>query len=280
MKKYYYILPFVLACLCIPFLASCDDEDDGSGDPSTETSIVNPSKVFTAGLPSMVGGNKIVTDEKGRVVRLEREDLLVTFDYSALTRAAKADVVMTIEDDGDIVVCNLTLNDQGFVSFCDENSHSELDGDEHQTWKFTYDSSGHLTKMVRSEGGNETTTITWVNGDITDVRTVSEEDPEDSSHYTLNYEMYAFDENGEVEEAKLIDNVASVMFFDEMFGIDMDEMTHAYWAGLLGKATKHLPSSLYDEEDQSTTFFSWRWDDDYRPTAFSFEEGRYYKIVW
>ena len=28
MKKYFYVLPFVLACLCIPFLASCSDDDD------------------------------------------------------------------------------------------------------------------------------------------------------------------------------------------------------------------------------------------------------------
>ena len=265
MKKYYYILPFVLACLCIPFLASCDDEDDGSGDPSTETSIVNPSKVFTAGLPSMIGGNKIVTDEKGRVVRLEREDLLVTFDYSALTRAAKADVVMTIEGDGDIAVCNLTLNDQGFVSFCDENSHSELDGDEHQTWKFSYDSTGHLTKMVRSEGGNETTTITWEDGNIMDVRMVSEEDPDEGSHYTFTY---------------LYSNECNIMFFDEMFGIDMDEMSCAYWAGMLGKATKLLPENRYDEDSGEKDVFGYAWGDEDHVIRVYTEENRYISINW
>lgn len=35
------------------------------------------------------------------------------------------------------------------------------------------------------------------------------------------------------------------MFFDTCFAIDLDEMDVAYWAGLLGKATKHLPISEY-----------------------------------
>ena len=74
MKKYSYILPLVLACLCIPFLASCGDDDEENNDgPSTETSIVNPSKVFIAGLPKSVGGNEFTTDEKGRVIKMARE---------------------------------------------------------------------------------------------------------------------------------------------------------------------------------------------------------------
>ena len=265
MKKYYYILLFVLACLCLPFLASCDDEDDESNGPSPETSIVNPRKVFTAGLPTLVGGNKITTDDNGRVVKMERENLLVTFDYSALTRAAKADVVMTIESDDVTSVCNLTLNDQGFVSFCDESSHNELDGDEHQTWKFTYDSYGHLTKMVRSEGGNETTTITWEDGNITDVRVVSEEYPDDASHYTITY-WYT--------------NEGGIMFFDEMFGIDMDEMSFAYWAGLLGKPTALLPDYRYDAVSGEKEVFGYDRDEEYRAIRFYTEENRYFIIEW
>ncbi len=279
MKKYFYVLPFVLACLCIPFLASCSDDDDENNDgPSTETSIVNPSKVFVAGLPKSVGRNEFTTDEKGRVIKMAREGYTVTFDYSALTRASKADVVMTIEYDGRRMVCDLTLNDQGYVSFCDENSHDDLDGDEHQTWKFSYDTKGHLIKMVRSEGGNETTYITYHNGDITEVETVSEEDPDDGSHYTFTYEMYV---NGE-EEPRFVDNVGGVMFFDEAFGIDLDEMSHAYWAGLLGQPTKHLPSGRDDVDDQSGVGFSWWWDEEGFPTRFSPDDrdNKYYSIVW
>ena len=281
MKKYFYVLPFFLAFLCCPLMTSCGDDDEeeqGGGDEPVETSIVNPSKVFTAGLPKSVGGNEFTTDEKGRVIKMAREGYTITFDYSALTRASKADVVMTSEYDGGRMVCDLTLNDQGYVSFCDENSHDELDGDEHQTWEFSYDSYGHLIRMVRSEGGNETTYITYHNGDITEVETVSEDEPDDGSHYTFSYEMYV---NGE-EEPRLVDNVGGVMFFDEAFGIDMDEMSHAYWAGMLGQPTKHLPSGRDDVDDQSGVGFSWRWDEEGFPTRFfpDANEKVNYLIVW
>lgn len=281
MKKYFYVLPFFLAFLCCPLMTSCGDDDEeeqGGGDEPVETSIVNPSKVFTAGLPKSVGGNEFTTDEKGRVIKMAREGYTITFDYSALTRASKADVVMTIEYDGGRMVCDLTLNDQGYVSFCDENSHDDLDGDEHQTWKFSYDTKGHLIKMVRSEGGNETTYITYHNGDITEVETISEDDPDDGSHYTFSYEMYV---NGE-EEPRFVDNVGGVMFFDEAFGIDMDEMIHAYWAGMLGQPTKHLPSGRDDVDDQSGVGFSWRWDEEGFPTRFfpDANEKVNYLIVW
>lgn len=45
------------------------------------------------------------------------------------------------------------------------------------------------------------------------------------------------------------------MLFDPTLGIDMDEMEYAYYAGLLGKATKSLPSS--NEEDGETETFTW-----------------------
>lgn len=44
------------------------------------------------------------------------------------------------------------------------------------------------------------------------------------------------------------------MLFDPTLGIDMDEMEYAYYAGLLGKATKSLPSS--NEEDGETETFT------------------------
>ena len=47
-----------------------------------------------------------------------------------------------------------------------------------------------------------------------------------------------------------------MMFFDTTFDIDVEELQFAYYAGLLGKATKHLPVRSIDEENEVTTF---RW---------------------
>lgn len=46
------------------------------------------------------------------------------------------------------------------------------------------------------------------------------------------------------ELSSAIENKNNIMLFDITFGIDMDEMKYAYWAGLLGKATKYLPVKI------------------------------------
>ena len=56
------------------------------------------------------------------------------------------------------------------------------------------------------------------------------------------------------------------MLFDTTLGIDMDEMQYAYFAGLLGKATKHLPVRLIDNEGQEETF-TWRLSTSGYPTS-------------
>lgn len=43
-----------------------------------------------------------------------------------------------------------------------------------------------------------------------------------------------------------------------MFCIDMDEMWYAYYAGLLGKPTRHLPMGIRDEK--YTSYYQWTFD--------------------
>ena len=126
-------------------------------------------------------------------------------------------------------IFDMELNEQGFVSYCEE---TEPDGNL-ETWDFGYTADGHLNYMKRSEGGNEVTNITYANGNIVKASMVSEEEPNRVSVYTLFYT------SDEVTEP--VENKGSIMLFDELFNIDMDEMKYAYYAGLLGKATKDLP---------------------------------------
>lgn len=53
------------------------------------------------------------------------------------------------------------------------------------------------------------------------------------------------------------------MLFDETFGIDMDEMIYAYYAGMLGTATKSLPVSYsyttYESGITDTDIESFDW---------------------
>ncbi|MDE6377677.1 MAG: DUF4595 domain-containing protein, partial [Duncaniella sp.] len=59
----------------------------------------------------------------------------------------------------------------------------------------------------------------------------------------------------DADNATPIANKGAIMFFDDCFGIDMDEFAPAYYAGLLGKATTHLP--LSNVEDGETETFFW-----------------------
>ena len=62
-----------------------------------------------------------------------------------------------------------------------------------------------------------------------------------------------------------------------MYSVDIDEVQCLYYAGLLGKAPKHLPE-LETSDGGSTTTFTWTGNsltvdgDDYHPTEFSFYE--------
>ena len=48
------------------------------------------------------------------------------------------------------------------------------------------------------------------------------------------------------------------MLFDEILDVDMDEMIYAYYGGMLGKATKHLPlvgHYTYNGEDSVSDMY-------------------------
>lgn len=198
--------------------------------------VINPLKVFTGGLPKDIGGTVIQTDKNGRVVKISNKEEVVTLVYNDVnSRSVKTpDVVMTVVDtDNDKSEYRLFLNKDGFVSHCSETSYSKIDGVKEQSWSFDYNSDGQLKKFVRSEGGNETTTITYNNGDAVSVSMVSAEEPGNKKITDVHYTSST--------ATSPIVNKGCLMFFDGMLDADLDEMEYAYYAGLLGKATKHLP---------------------------------------
>ena len=77
------------------------------------------------------------------------------------------------------------------------------------------------------------------------------------------------------------------MMFDELLDVDMDEMIYAYYGGMLGKATKHLPLAghyTYDNSGNTTEQnFSWTLNDNGYPTELligSEEENERYTFAW
>lgn len=225
--------------------ASCSDDDDnnndGGGNGNGQTEAVNPSKVFTAGIPAKVGTMSIICDAAGRVTQIRDDDETINFTYSTGRAAESGDVVMRGED----FTMYISLNESGFASHCREvMSEGEI-----EEWWFDYNSEGQLSKLRRTEGNNEQTDITYADGNIVSVR--MRDNDNEGSDITVDY------------GSQPIDNKGCIMLFDETFGIDMDEMRYAYYAGMLGTATKSLPASYsytehgFDYSDEGTETFTW-----------------------
>jgi hypothetical protein len=226
--------------------------------------------VFVNGIPQLVDDMNIGQDEEsGLVTNIQTEYDNVTFDYMAKTEDGKNIIKMTIDGDDETYILEMEKGDNGFINHCKETYKSGKT----DTWDFTYDSEGYLIKMVRSES-SETTTITYENGDI--VRTVmlsEDEEPAKSYEHIIDYT------NDTVTTP--IENKGCIMLYDQTFGVDLDEMRYAYYAGLLGKATKHLPLKLTWVSDNDIDNFIWTLDASNFPASLSINgRGDPFYFTW
>lgn len=225
-------------------LSSCsNNEDEPKNNQSEEPSINN---VFSQGLPAEVDGYTFTTNGKGQVTSIKEDNSVVaTFEYGKFTRATTYDVLMKISNGYSNSDIYIQTNNQGFASHALQVYHDEEEADD--TWDFEYNSDGQLTRLKRSEGGDDFK-ITYSNGDL--IKVV--QDDEDGYHYETAFK-YTDEKNPSV-----IANKGNIMLFDELFYVDMDEMGIAYFAGLLGKSTKNLPIGNVDPDDASDTR-SYKW---------------------
>ena len=259
MKKILTMAYFATAALCTTMtLSSCSNDNEGNDGNGAIGAAVNPKTVFTGGLPKIVAGMTIQTNKKGQVSAIQAEDETVTFEYvEPTTRAANSpNVIMTVESSEEKKqVFNLYLNKNGFVKHCEETNYhknpreSEWNTEhKNETWDFSYNDDGQLLTMLRSEGGNEKTTIKYQDGNIVETATVSADEPKESNSCKVYYTS--------AKVTSPIENKGCLMAFDATFGVDMDEMGYAYYAGILGKSTKNLPVRLVDDEN-NPMIFSW-----------------------
>ena len=247
---------------------SCSDDDDNNSSGN-----IDPQRVFVNGIPRQVSDMKITRDASGLVSKIETDDDVAVFYYpAATTRAALTNqhvrMEVTNDKNEETFIFDMEIGENGFVKHCDEITN---------TWDFTYTVEGYLISMKRSEG-NETTTITYKNGDIIQTSTVSADEKSSTSS------VYNIDYTSELVETP-IDNKGCIMLYDTTLGIDMDEMNFAFYAGLLGKATKHLPVRFtYDSdyEYQDTSSFTWTLNADGFPVLLSIQSkynGEIY-FIW
>ena len=271
--------------LCLGFTACSDDDENENGEGGENTAtVVNPSQVFTGGLPKSVSGMAISHNEEGLVTNITTEDGdKAVFEYFLAT--TKADVakdrarITVTDEEGDVTELNLQLNSDGYVEFCNSIDHAGTPDADEFTWEMEYDTEGHLIEMRRSESDGELTKITYKDGDVVATFTQSFLDdggkdingdgkidnqdiwPDTKIYYTTD------------EITTPIENKGCLMMFDELLDVDMDEMIYAYYGGMLGTATKHLPLRMhapYAHDSQGFYFsdydFKWTLNSNGYPT--------------
>lgn len=255
-------------------LTACSKNSDGPDGGEDKGKVeVNPTKVFVNGMPKIVDGSVFTRDFKGRLSSIynKEENVLIAFAYTSSILGTKdvPNVVMTVTDADERTVYNLFLNKDGFVKYCDEIDYEEKGNTpKTTTWNFEYNSDGQLIKAVQSKDGVKTSsTIAYNDGDAVETVTMSEKDGKETDHYRIYYTS---------KKVTLpIENRGCIMSFDVALGLDLDHLQIAYYAGMLGKATKHLPIYNMDKDNDKTTF-DWILNDNGFPTKIVVkdDEGR------
>lgn len=260
MKKSIRLVLFVITLGCSALISCGNDNKTIEPDKPTTPTEVNPLNVFTGGVPLSYGEYNILKNVKGQVsaIQANNGDEKITFEYmeSTSNNANTPNVVMTLESKEEKLILYLFLNKEGFVKHCDETEYHRDDLSQKETWDFTYNNNGQLLTMYRSEG-NERTTIKYEAGNIVSTT-------EKAVNGTRNKTHKVYYTSQSVPSP--IVNKGCIMLFDTTLGIDMDEMQYAYFAGLLGKATTHLPVRLVDNKGEEESF-AWHLNASGYPTS-------------
>ena len=258
------------------FFSSCsiknDDDSDWIIDRRPDPVTIDLSKVFTNGTPKEVDSMTIQTDERGLVTSIKTKDEMVSFKYfNTKTRAIVIpNVVMKVERNGKATVYIMFLNNNGFVRSC---MIEQKENTKEDTWYFAYNDNDQLTNIIHSADDYKKFTLTYKDSNISEIETktiVSQTTTRKKDTCKVAYTSTA--------TPTPIVNKGNIMLFNTTFGIDIGAMKYAYYAGLLGKATKNLPLQLIDKNGNKNNF-TWIVNSNGFPTAMT-SGSHQYKFVW
>lgn len=291
-KNFKSITAAMLALICVGLTSCSDDNDEPNPDVNLPTVNANPATVFTQGVPSAVGDFVITKNADGLVTKIVDvdEEEVYTFDYtgakantgakakSHATRPTDYDMTMNVDWENDINLVDFflfNLNAQGYIEYAYHEMDDDIEGLIVEEWWFKYNADGQLIEMKRAEEDYEVTTITYnADGDITKV-SVSDIADGNIMETTVSYT--------DATHKNAIVNKSGIMLYYDCFRIYMSEMTPVYFAGLLGKGTKHLPLSAVkkdlrpgNEEYVDNYSFEWEFNASEMPIKFT----RSYTSYW
>ena len=220
--------------------------DGDEGDVTVPTDKTPVERVFTGKLVSEVddhGLDKFVY-ENGFLTQVDDGDgYKITFEYYYLDpdkQTSDPDVRYTRERaDGSVsYIYDVWLNELGFARRIDSKHNDEYGGFEFQS-TCEYDEEGHLVYM--NEGREEREySLVWTDGDIShiDIQGSHTQSTDFSYSETLN------------------DN--NLMFFYDIYDMDIEELKYLYCAGLLGISPKHLVTMTNSDDEH----YQFEWESD------------------
>lgn len=257
------------------FFSSCSNknDDDWIIDRRPDPVTIDLSKVFTNGMPKEVDSMTIQTDERGLVTSIKTKDEMVSFKYiHTKTRAIVVPhVLMKVERNGKATVYYIMyLNKNGFVIRC---VIEQKENTKEEKWRFTYNDNDQLINIIHSADDYKKFTLTYKDSNISEIETktiVSQTTTRKKDTCKVAY-------TSDTTPAPIV-NKGNIMLFNTTFGIDIGAMKYAYYAGLLGKATKNLPVQLINKSSNKTNF-TWTVNSNGFPTAMT-SGSHQYKFVW
>ena len=214
----------------------------------------------------------IQTDDRRLVTGIKTKDETVSFKYNnTKTRAIVIpNVFMKVERNGKATLYKMYLNNNGFVRRCviEQKENTKED-----TWYFAYNDNDQLTNIIHSADDYKKFTLTYKDSNISEIETktiVSQTTTRKKDTYKVAY-------TSDTTPAPIV-NKGNIILFNTTFGIDIGAMKYAYYAGLLGKATKNLPLQLIDKNGNKNNF-TWTVNSNGFPTAMT-SGSHQYKFVW
>lgn len=251
-------------------LVSCSNDDEPEVD--TTPGVVNPTNVFTGKFPVSVGGNHITRNAAGFVTEIKTDyGTTVKFRYPESRASESNEVVMTVDDGGDITDYILTIGSKGFVTKA-HYEHGVPGGKEYEKgdWTIYYDNDGHIIKLQDEyvdEQGKEfyTVNLKWKDGNI--IETYKDGEDGDWDKYTYQYTSKSY--------STAIENKGCLFMFESIYPIEIYQLEWIYYAGMLGKGPKNLAVSameIDDEGDSETTEFVWTLNSSGYPTMFDVKD--------
>ena len=241
--------------------ASCSDDDEKKTDPTppgdqaTTTPDVSQDLGIQFPVTSINGSWEVFNYTDGKLTSgtLSNPNGTFTISHNPLT----IKVEMQYGDSGDEssveTYTNIKVNDKGFATSATYQSTDVYDGETEKTngqATMAYDADGHITeKQVNSTGPGYTEnykiTYTWNNGNLLSVQVEDRySDNEESGVLTTIYK-YTYGE-GQPNPG---------IYFDGMWYMTYDFM---WYAGLFGKTTKDIPTSVkYTEIEDGQVYYEY-----------------------